>query len=94
MMGSISDDAEKPPLILVQCKREQHKISQLVVKALWADVTWEGTRSGLVVTTSSLAPSAEMVRKAREYQIGAADRQMVKDWIEQLRSPGTGTFLA
>ena len=47
------DDAEKPPLILVQCKREQQKISQLVVKALWADVTWEGARSGLVVTTSS-----------------------------------------
>lgn len=32
------DDTEKPPLILIQCKREQQKISQLVVKALWADV--------------------------------------------------------
>ncbi len=89
-----SDDAEKPPLILVQCKREQQKISQTVVKALWADVEWEGARSGLVVTTSSLAPSAETVRKARKYRIGAADRQMVKSWIDQLRSPGTGTFLA
>ena len=88
------DDAEKPPLILVQCKREQQKINQVVVKALWADVVWEGARSGLVVTTSSLAPNAEIVRKAREYQIAAADRQMVKAWIEQLRSPGTGTFLA
>ena len=89
-----SDDDEKPPLILVQCKRQQEKVSQVVLKALWADVSDEGAQSGLIVTTSALAPSAETVRMARAYPITTAERDTLKDWIEQLRSPGTGTFLA
>ncbi len=89
-----ADDREKPPLILVQCKRQQKMVSQVVVKALWADVSDEGARSGLIVTTSALAPSTETVRKARGYPITAVERDTLQDWIEQLRSPGTGTFLA
>ena len=89
-----ADDIGKPPLILVQCKRQREKISQVVLKALWADVSDEGAQSGLIVTTSALAPSAEIVRKTRGYPIDAAERGTLKDWIEQLRSPGTGTFLA
>ena len=54
----------------------------------------EGARSGLIVTTSALAPSTETVRKARGYPITAVERDTLQDWIEQLRSPGTGTFLA
>ena len=89
-----AEDTTKPPLILVQCKRQREKVSQVVVKALWADVSDEGAQSGLVVTTSKLAPSAEAVRKARRYQIATAERQTLQEWIEQLRSPGYGTFLA
>ena len=88
------DDVGKPPLILVQCKRQQEKVSQVIVKALWADVSDEGAQSGLIVTTSALAPSAETVRMARAYPIATVERGTLKDWIEQLRSPGTGTFLA
>ena len=88
------DDVAKPPLILVQCKRQRENVSQVVVKALWADVSDEGARSGLIVTTSALAPSAETVRKARGYPIAKVERQTLQDWIEQLRSPGSGTFLA
>ena len=87
-------DREKPPLILVQCKRQQQKVGQVVVKALWADVSGEGAQSGLIVTTSALAPSAEIVRKARGYAINAMERPTLQDWIERLRSPGTGTYLA
>ena len=89
-----ADDAGKPPLILVQCKRQRDKVSQVVLKALWADVSDEGAQSGLIVTTSSLTPSAKTVRKARGYPIGAVERRTLQDWIKQLRSPGTGTFLA
>ena len=89
-----ADDVGKPPLILVQCKRQRDKVSQVVLKALWADVSDEGAQSGLVVTTSALTPSAETVRKARGYPIAAVERGTLHDWIEQLRSPGTGTFLA
>ncbi len=89
-----ADDAAKPPLVLVQCKRERRKVSQMVVKALWADVSDEGAQSGLIVTTSALAPSAETVRKVRGYPIAAVEREKLRNWIELLRSPGTGTFLA
>ena len=89
-----TDDFEKPPLILVQCKRQREKVSQVIIKALWADVLDEGAQSGLIVTTSALTPSADAVRKARGYSIDAAERRTVQEWIEQLRSPGSGTFLA
>lgn len=73
------DDIETSPLILIQCKREQQKISQGVVKALWADVTWEEAGWGLVVTTSSLTPSAKDVRNARKYKIAAAE---IDKWLK------------
>lgn len=89
-----TDDVKKPPLILVQCKRQQEKVSQVVLKALWADVSDEKADSGLIVTTSALAPSAKTVRNVRAYPIAAVERQTLRNWVEKLRSPGSGTFLA
>ena len=89
-----ADDTTKPPLVLVQCKRQRRTVSQVVVKALWTDVSDEGAQSGLIVTTSALAPSADTVRTARGYPIAAVERQTLRKWIEELRSPGSGTFLA
>ncbi len=89
-----SYDAAKPPLILIQCKRQVAGVDQVIVKALWADVSHEQAMSGLIVTTSSLAPSADEVRRVRGYPIGVAERQTLREWIEQMRSPGIGTFLA
>ena len=91
---SPADDVEKPPLILVQCKRQREKVGQVVLKALWADVLYEGAQSGLIVTTSALSPSTETSRKARSYPVSAAERPTLQNWIEQLRTPGSGTFLA
>jgi restriction system protein len=82
-----------PTLILVQCKREKKKIGKTVVKALWADVVDENATSGLVVTSSALAPGADAVRRARSYPIEVADRATLKDWLFQLKTPGTGIFL-
>ena len=89
-----TSDIAKPPLILVQCKRQAADVEQVIVKALWADVVNEEAESGLIVTTSRLAPGAATVQRVRGYPIDVAERQTLRDWIEQLRSPGKGTFLA
>jgi restriction system protein len=83
-----------PAAVLVQCKRERRKISNTVVKALWADVAAEGAGTGLIVTTSALSPSADAIRTARNYDISDAHRDTLKEWVEALRTPGTGFFLA
>jgi restriction system protein len=83
-----------PAAVLVQCKRQKAKISNTVVKALWADVHAEGAGSGLIVTTSSFAPSAENVRTARDYPVAEAGRPALRSWIAEMRTPGTGFFMA
>lgn len=90
--GDVKEHA--PAAVLVQCKRQRRKISSTVVKALWADVTAEGAGSGLIVTTSALSPSADAVRTARDYDIHEAQRETLREWLERLRTPGTGVFLA
>jgi restriction system protein len=80
--------------VLVQCKRQKAKISNTVVKALWADVHAEGAESSLIVTTSSFAPSAENVRTARDYPLAEAGRPSLRSWIAEMRTPGTGFFMA
>jgi len=82
-----------PPTILVQCKRQKEKIGKVVVKALWADVIDESARSGLIVTSSTLLPGADTVRRARSYPINVIDREALRRWIENLRNPGKGIFL-
>lgn len=83
----------EPPLVLVQCKRQREKVGKTVVKALWADVVDEKATSGLIVTTSALAPGADAVRRARGYAIDVADRSTLREWLEQMRTPGRGIFL-
>ena len=90
-----SDSSEKdgPPTMLVQCKRQRHKVEKVVVKGLWADVVEEKAESGLIVTTSELSPGAEKVCSARAYPIQSADREMIKQWLKSMRTPSTGVFL-
>jgi len=59
-------DADVPPTMLVQCKRQGRKASKVVVRALWADILHEHASSGLIVTTSALSAGAEKVCSARE----------------------------
>lgn len=84
-------DRTKPPLILIQCKRQRSKVKVEVVKALWADIEQEKAESGLIVTTSQLAPGAEFTRKARSYPINTAERETLRMWIENMR---TGSSMA
>lgn len=84
---------DMPPLILVQCKRQESKVGKVVVKALYADIVHEGAKSGLIVTTSSLAPGAAEVRTARGYPIEEVNRGAVRKWIEAMRTPENAVFL-
>lgn len=83
-----------PPAILVQCKRYKNKIEKMVVKSLYADILEYGAQSGLIVTTSSLSPGAEKTCIARNYPIEQANRATLKKWIENMRTPFTGIFMA
>jgi restriction system protein len=86
-------DVDRPPAILVQCKRQKETIEKVVVKALYADVIHEEAKSGLIVTTSALSPGAKKVCSVRSYPIRSADRAAVRRWIDEMRSPGSGVFL-
>src|SRR6266511_158268 len=83
----------KPPLILVQCKREKEAVGKVVVKALYADVKHEDARLGLIVTSNALAPGARKVCLARSYPILEANRETLKSWVEDMRTPYAGVFL-
>lgn len=85
--------ASSPPLIIIQCKRQRHKIEKAVVKSLWADLVDVNAGSGLIVTTSSLSPGAETIRLSRSYPIEVVNNGHLKNWLEQLRTPGTGIYL-
>jgi restriction system protein len=83
----------KPPLILVQCKREKEAVGKVVVKALYADVKHEGARLGLIVTSNALASGARKVCLARSYPIHEANRETLRSWVEEMRTPYAGVFL-
>ncbi|MCB9610689.1 MAG: restriction endonuclease, partial [Polyangiaceae bacterium] len=82
------------PTFLVQCKREKRKMSKVVVKALWADVTAEQAERGFLVTTSALSPGAEKVCQARGYPITGVNRETLRRWLTAMRTPGRGIFMS
>ncbi len=90
-----SDESNKfqPPTILVQCRRRKNKVEKAVVKALWADVLHERAKGGLVVTTTTLSPGAQKTIVARGYSIDKADRETLRRWLEEMRTPGRGVLL-
>lgn len=88
-----SKSNDDPPTLIVQCKRQRTRVEKVVVKSLYADILAEDAKSGLVVTTSRLSPGARKVCTARGYPIREADRATLRQWLEVLRKPGTGSFL-
>ncbi|WP_162341594.1 restriction endonuclease [Paenibacillus paridis] len=82
-----------PPTILIQCKRYKKTIEQVIVKALYADMVSENVPHGLIVTTSSLSPSAKEVCNARSYPIQEVNKTTLRKWIEVMRKPHSGIFL-
>lgn len=78
------------PHCLIQCKRQKDKVERVVVKGLSADVQFEGAEYGLIVTTSELSIGARQTIAARGYPIREVDREALGNWLEKLRTPGTG----
>lgn len=85
--------AGTPPAIIVQCKRQKASVEKVVVKSVYADVLHEKATSGLIVTTSRLSPGAAQTADVRHYPIEVADRNTLRNWLEQLHTPGTGVIL-
>jgi len=86
-----SDD---PALLLVQCKRTSAKVDRVVVKALAADVMFEGATRGLVATTSAWSPGARATVQARGYPVDEANRDTIRDWLHSMRTIGAGPWMA
>jgi restriction system protein len=82
---------DEPPALIIQCKRQKSAVSKVIVKSLYADVQHEKAASGLIVTTSRLAPGAKKVCKVRNYPIEAADRKSLREWVEKMHKPGLGS---
>lgn len=86
-----SDD---PALLLVQCKRTSAKVDKVVVKALAADVMFEGASRGLVATTSAWSPGARATVQARGYPVDEANRDTIRNWLHSMRTVGAGPWMA
>lgn len=84
------DHTASRPLCLIQCKRQKDKVDKMTVKALHADVTHERSQYGVIVTTSEISPGARNTIKARGYPIHEVNRVAMSDWLNTLRTPGTG----
>lgn len=82
-----------PPVMIVQCKRENRKIGKVVVKALWTGVHAEKADTGLIVTTTDISPGAARVVEARAYPITVANRDEVRRSIAAMRKPAAGVVL-
>lgn len=83
-------DPTESPHCLIQCKRQKDKVERVIVKGLLADVQFEGAEYGLVVTTSELSPGARSTILTRAYPIGEIDRGGLTQWLDKLRTPGSG----
>ncbi len=88
------DHDQTAATILVQCKRERRKVTKAVVKALAADVIWEGAQVGLLATTSWWSPGARATAESRAYPVEEVDRDALRHWISLMRTPGEGPWLA
>ncbi|XLX38738.1 restriction endonuclease [Ectopseudomonas mendocina] len=84
------EDISSPPEYLIQCKRQKEKIDKVTVKGLYADVVHEKSKMGLLVTTSEFSPGARTTVSARGYPVSEVNGKMLKQWLNELRTPGTG----
>lgn len=87
------DLEEATSLVVIQCKRWRSSVPQLVVKALAADVAWEGADHGLLVTTSAIAPAGARTIKVRSYPVRVVDREALAAWLTEMAAHGRGLWM-
>jgi len=90
---SDADASITRPTLIIQCKRENRKIEKVVVKALAADVEWEGAEQGMLAATVDWSPGAREVVKTRKYPLAEVNREVLKHWVVGMRSTGSGLWL-
>ncbi|MCL7493202.1 restriction endonuclease [Streptomyces sp. MCA2] len=81
-----------PPTLLIQCKRVRREIDKVVVKALAADVAWDGAQQGLLVATADWSPGAREVVRTRSYPVAEVNRAALQLWLEEMRIAGNGVW--
>ena len=76
-----------PELTLVQCKRHRYdqKVSEPVVKQLYADMTLRNATKGLLVTTSTFTKPALKLIEGVRYRLVGKDIEKLKRWLSTLR---------
>jgi restriction system protein len=88
-----SHEPGESPVTIIQCKRERRKITKVVVKALAADVQWEGAKEGLLVATTDWSPGAREVVRTRSYPLREIDPPMLRSWLAHMHDPSSGVWL-
>ncbi|HVW13508.1 MAG TPA: restriction endonuclease [Mucilaginibacter sp.] len=78
--------ASSKPYILIQCKRykSEHKVSIETVKSFYTDVHYEEAKSGLIATSSFIAPGGKKVSEVRGYNLSFAESDKVKGWAHKM----------
>lgn len=85
-----NDSDKGSPKYIVQCKRTKSKIDKVTVKGLYADTIHEGSELGILVTSSEFSVGARKTVSARKYPIEEVNRENIKSWLDDLRTPGSG----
>ncbi|MFI8350301.1 restriction endonuclease [Streptomyces sp. NPDC085596] len=73
-------DRDPTTLTIVQCKRERRKVGKVVVKALAADVKWNGAVKGLLVATTDWSSAARAIARTRAYPVEEVNEDAVATW--------------
>ena len=73
-----------PPLMLIQCKRYKGVVGIETVKALWADVHFEGAERGLIATTSSVSRDSKRMCDVRKWPMSFAEAEQVEQWARTM----------
>ncbi len=85
-----NDDQRGAPKYIIQCKRTKSKIDKVTIKGLYADLVHEGSELGILVTSSEFSVGAKKTITARSYPIEEANGGKIKQWLSELRTPGSG----
>ncbi|MFC3362046.1 restriction endonuclease [Pedobacter fastidiosus] len=70
------------PHMLIQCKRykAENKVSIETVKSFYTDVLFENATTGLIATSSYIAPGGKSICDTRGYNLKFAEAENIRNW--------------
>jgi restriction system protein len=80
------DARSGPPMLLVQCKRYKpgNVVGVETIKALWADVSFEGAEKGMIATTSTVSRGGQRLSEVRKWPMSFAQAGDVQRWARSM----------